>query len=336
MDFLKQKTILVTGGTGSFGKSFVNFVLNETKAKKIIIFSRDELKQYEMQNTLLAQGHDQDRLRFWLGDVRDKSRLKLAFNEVDFVVHAAALKQIPAAEYNPQECINTNINGANNVIFAALEEGVKKVIALSTDKACNPINLYGATKLASDKLFVSANNLGGRKETIFSLVRYGNVLNSRGSVIPFFKKLISENKKSLPLTNEKMTRFFIKVEDGVKFVINSFLRMRGGEIFVPKLPTIYIKDIIKALNKNYKIVGIRPGEKLHEVLCSREESHLTLEFKDHYIIQPSYWEKNNKNYKTNKMGEKGKNVLSTFEYSSLLNEEVLSLNQIKNLLKKIK
>ena len=289
MDFLKQKTILVTGGTGSFGKSFVNFVLNETKAKKIIIFSRDELKQYEMQNTLLAQGHDQDRLRFWLGDVRDKSRLKLAFNEVDFVVHAAALKQIPAAEYNPQECINTNINGANNVIFAALEEGVKKVIALSTDKACNPINLYGATKLASDKLFVSANNLGGRKETIFSLVRYGNVLNSRGSVIPFFKKLISENKKSLPLTNEKMTRFFIKVEDGVKFVINSFLRMRGGEIFVPKLPTIYIKDIIKALNKNYKIVGIRPGEKLHEVLCSREESHLTLEFKDHYIIHPSYW-----------------------------------------------
>ena len=289
-----------------------------------------------MQNTLLAQGHDQDRLRFWLGDVRDKSRLKLAFNEVDFVVHAAALKQIPAAEYNPQECINTNINGANNVIFAALEEGVKKVIALSTDKACNPINLYGATKLASDKLFVSANNLGGRKETIFSLVRYGNVLNSRGSVIPFFKKLISENKKSLPLTNEKMTRFFIKVEDGVKFVINSFLRMRGGEIFVPKITTIYIKDIIKALNKNYKIVGIRPGEKLHEVLCSREESHLTLEFKDHYIIQPSYLEKKNKNYKTNKMGEKGKNVLPTFEYSSLLNEEVLSLNQIKNLLKKIK
>ena len=194
MDFLKQKTILVTGGTGSFGKSFVNFVLNETKPKKIVIFSRDELKQYEMQNTLLAQGHDQDRLRFWLGDVRDKSRLKLAFNEVDFVVHAAALKQIPAAEYNPQECINTNINGANNVIFAALEEGVKKVIALSTDKACNPINLYGATKLASDILFVSENNLGGRKETIFSLVRYGNVLNSRGSVIPFFKKLISKIK----------------------------------------------------------------------------------------------------------------------------------------------
>lgn len=336
MDFLRQKTVLVTGGTGSFGKSFVNYVLNKTRAKKIIIFSRDELKQYEMQNTLLAQGHDQDRLRFWLGDVRDKSRLKLAFNEVDFVVHAAALKQIPAAEYNPQECINTNINGANNVIFAALEEGVKKVVALSTDKACNPINLYGATKLASDKLFVSANNLGGRRKTIFSLVRYGNVLNSRGSVVPFFKKLISENKKLLPLTDKKMSRFFIKVEDGVKFVLNSFLRMRGGEIFVPKLPTIYIKDIIKALNKNYKIVGIRPGEKLHEVLCSREESHLTLEFKDHYIIQPSYWEKNNKNYKTNKKGEKGKNVVSTFEYSSLLNREVLSLIQIKDLLKKIK
>ncbi len=336
MNFLRQKTILVTGGTGSFGKSFVNYVLHKTKAKKIIIFSRDELKQYEMQNTLLGQGHDQDRLRFWIGDVRDKSRLKLAFNEVDFVVHAAALKQIPAAEYNPQECINTNINGANNVIFAALEEGVKKVVALSTDKACNPINLYGATKLASDKLFVSANNLGGKRKTIFSLVRYGNVLNSRGSVIPFFQKLISENKKLLPLTDKKMSRFFIKVEDGVKFVLNSFLRMKGGEIFVPKLPTIYIKDIIKALNKNYKIVGIRPGEKLHEILCSREESHLTLEFKDHYIIRPSNWGKNIKNYKTNNMGEKGKSVLPSFEYSSLLNKKVLSLTQIKDLLKKIK
>jgi len=335
MDFFKNKSILVTGGTGSFGQSFVNFILNKSKAKKIIIFSRDELKQYEMQNKLFSKGHNRDRLRFWLGDVRDKSRLKLAFNEVDFVVHAAALKQIPAAEYNPQECINTNINGANNVIFAALEEGVKKVIALSTDKACNPINLYGATKLASDKLFVSANNLGGKRETIFSLVRYGNVLNSRGSVIPFFKKLISENKKLLPLTDEKMSRFFIKVEDGVKFVINSFLRMKGGEIFVPKLPTIYIKDIIKALDKNHKLVGIRPGEKLHEALCSKEESHLILEFKDHFIIQPSNWEKNTKNYKTNKMGEKGKNVKDMFEYTSLINPNVLTVSKIKELLKEI-
>lgn len=331
----KDKSILVTGGTGSFGQSFVNFILKKTRAKKIIIFSRDELKQYEMQNKLFSEGHDQDRLRFWLGDVRDKSRLNLAFYDIDFVVHAAALKQIPAAEYNPQECINTNVNGANNVIFAALEQGVKKVIALSTDKASNPVNLYGATKLASDKLFVSANNLGGKRDTTFSLVRYGNVLNSRGSVIPFFKNLISQNKESLPLTHEKMTRFFIKVEDGVKFVVDSFYRMKGGEIFVPKLPTIYIKDLIKSLGKKPKIVGVRPGEKLHEALCSREESHLTLEFKNHYVIKPSAWGENNKNYNTDNKGEKGKNVKDLFEYTSLSNPNVLTVPKIKELLKEI-
>lgn len=335
MNMFKNKSILVTGGTGSFGQSFVNFILKKTRAKKIIIFSRDELKQYEMQNKLFSEGHDRDRLRFWLGDVRDKSRLNLAFNEVDFVVHAAALKQIPAAEYNPQECINTNVNGANNVIFAALEQGVKKVVALSTDKASNPVNLYGATKLASDKLFVSANNLGGKRDTTFSLVRYGNVLNSRGSVIPFFKKLVSQNKESLPLTHEKMTRFFIKVEDGVKFVVDSFHRMKGGEIFVPKLPTIYIKDLIRSLGKNPKIVGVRPGEKLHEALCSREESHLTLEFKSHYVIKPSVWGENNKNYNKDNKGEKGKSVKDQFEYTSLSNPNVLTVPKIKALLKEI-
>jgi len=335
MNMFKDKSILVTGGTGSFGQSFVNFILTKTRAKKIIIFSRDELKQYEMQNKLFSEGHDKDRLRFWLGDVRDKSRLNLAFYDIDFVVHAAALKQIPAAEYNPQECINTNVNGANNVIFAALEQGVKKVIALSTDKASNPVNLYGATKLASDKLFVSANNLGGKRDTTFSLVRYGNVLNSRGSVIPFFKKLISQNQNSLPLTHEKMTRFFIKVEDGVKFVVDSFHRMKGGEIFVPKLPTIYIKDLIKSLGKKQKIVGVRPGEKLHEALCSREESHLTLEFKNHYVIRPSVWGENNKNYNTDNKGEKGKNVKDQFEYTSLSNPNVLTVSKIKELLKEI-
>ncbi len=337
MNFFKNKSILVTGGTGSFGKSFINLLLKKTKAKKIIIFSRDELKQYEMQNQLIAEGHDMERLRFWLGDVRDRSRLKLAFDDIDFVVHAAALKQIPAAEYNPQECINTNINGAINVIFASLEKGVKKVLALSTDKACNPINLYGATKLASDKLFVSANNLGGKKKTSFSLVRYGNVLNSRGSVIPFFKRLIKEKKKYIPLTDEKMSRFFIKVEDGAKFVLESFLRMHGGEIFVPKLPTIFIKDLISAFNKKYEIVGIRPGEKLHETMCSKEESHLVVEFKKHFIIKPSTILFGEKKFNKDKTGDIGRPIRNNlFEYSSNTNSHVLSVPQIKQLLESIK
>lgn len=337
MNYFKNKSILITGGTGSFGRSFVNLLLRKSKAKKIIIFSRDELKQYEMQNQLLAEGHDKDRLRFWLGDVRDRSRLNLAFYNVDYVVHAAALKQIPAAEYNPHECINTNINGAINVIFAALDQGVEKIIALSTDKACNPINLYGATKLASDKLFVSANNLGGKRKTRFSLVRYGNVLNSRGSVLPFFQKLIKENKKYIPLTNEKMSRFFIKVEDGAKFVLDAFLRMHGGEIFVPKLPTIYIKDLIKALNKKYEIVGIRPGEKMHETLCSKEESHLVVEFKNYYIIKPMTVFSENRNYNVSRLNEKGKVMKdSSFEYSSNTNKKVLNIFEIKKLLESLK
>tara|TARA_B100000700_G_C15034302_1_gene852062 strand:- start:437 stop:1462 length:1026 start_codon:yes stop_codon:yes gene_type:complete len=338
-----SKIILITGGTGSFGSACVKYLLKNYKPKKVIVFSRDELKQYEMLNNLLDIGIDKDKIRFFLGDVRDKSRLKLAFQNVDFIIHAAALKQIPAAEYNPQECIKTNINGAENVILSALESGVKKVIALSTDKACNPINLYGATKLASDKLFVSANSLSSKKGTRFSVVRYGNVVDSRGSVIPLFKKLISQNKKSLPITDENMTRFFINLNDGVKFVLNSFARMHGGEIFVPKLPSVYIRDIVKALNPKlkYHIIGIRPGEKLHEVLCTKEESRLTIEFDRHYVIQPTIWSQNadkgtNLNiYMTDKTKSKGKKVKKDFEYNSLINKNFLNISQARKILGKI-
>ena len=260
----KNSIILITGGTGSFGNYCAQYLYKKYKPKKIIIFSRDELKQYEMQSRFSKQGYDLDKFRFFIGDVRDKDRLNLAFSGVDYVIHAAALKQIPAAEYNPQECINTNINGASNVILAALEQNVKKVVALSTDKASSPINLYGATKLASDKLFVSANMLGGKKNSCrFSVVRYGNVLNSRGSVIPLFSifslhmhlnalplfKSLLLSKKPLTITDLNMTRFFISLDDGIKFVLESFLRMKGGEIFIPKLPSCYIKDLAKALAK---------------------------------------------------------------------------------------
>ena len=335
----KNKNILVTGGTGSFGSECIKFLYKNHKPKKIIVFSRDELKQYDMQNLLIREGYDLDKFRFFIGDVRDRSRLNLAFNGVHFVIHAAALKQIPAAEYNPQECINTNINGANNVIFASLEQGVKKVIALSTDKASSPINLYGATKLASDKLFVSANTLGGRKySTRFSVVRYGNVLNSRGSVIPFFKKLLKMNKSSLPVTDLNMTRFFISLQDGIKFVLESFHRMHGGEIFIPKLPSCYIKDIALALKPNIKlkIIGIRPGEKLHESLCSKAESHLTIEFKKHYVVEPTIWEPsiNVKTYMVDKKKERGKRVKKDFEYNSFNNKDTLNIKGIKKIIQK--
>ena len=337
----KNKIILITGGTGSFGAACVKFLYKNCKPKKIIIFSRDELKQYDMQNLLIREGYDLDKFRFFIGDVRDKARLNLAFNDVDFVIHAAALKQIPAAEYNPQECINTNINGANNVIFASLEQGVKKVIALSTDKASSPINLYGATKLASDKLFVSANTLGGKKDSPrFSVVRYGNVLNSRGSVIPFFKKILKTNKTFLPITDLNMTRFFISLEDGIKFVLESFQRMQGGEIFIPKLPSCYIKNIAKVLDPKVKlkVIGVRPGEKLHESLCSKAESHLTIEFKNHYVVEPTIWEPsiNVRTYMVDKKKEKGKRVKKDFEYNSFNNKDILDLNGIKQILQKNK
>lgn len=314
------KNILITGGTGSFGKKYTEILLKNYKPNKIIIFSRDELKQYEM-----AQQFSDPCMRFFIGDVRDAARLKNAMYGVHFVIHAAALKHVPIAEYNPMECIKTNINGAGNVIDAALECGVQKVIALSTDKAANPINLYGATKLASDKLFVSANNIKGARRTQFSVVRYGNVVGSRGSVVPFFKKLISEGVKELPITELDMTRFWITLEQGVSFVLKNFERMQGGEIFIPKIPSMKMVDLAKAMapNLGIKVIGIRPGEKMHEVMVPKDDSHLTLEFHDHYVIQPSIVFTQHNDFTCNALGEKGDAVKYGFEYSSESNKEWL-------------
>ncbi|RXK03003.1 UDP-N-acetylglucosamine 4,6-dehydratase (inverting) [Arcobacter sp. CECT 8989] len=316
-----NKSILITGGTGSFGKKYTEIILKKYKPSRIIIFSRDELKQYEM-----AQEYTDKCMRYFIGDVRDFQRLKKAMKDVDYVIHAAALKHVPIAEYNPMECIKTNINGAQNVIDAAIENKVKKVIALSTDKAANPVNLYGATKLASDKLFVAANNLVGSQDIQFSVVRYGNVVGSRGSVIPYFKKLIKEGAKELPITDRKMTRFFITLEDGVNFVLKNFERMQGGEIFVPKIPSMKITDMAKALapKLSHKIIGIRPGEKLHEIMCPADDSHLTIEFEDHYVIQPTIVFAGKRNFFINNLKEKGVAVKQGFEYNSGSNIEWLT------------
>ena len=278
------KNILITGGTGSFGKKFIEILLRKYKPKKVIVYSRDELKQFEMQ-----QKFSQPCMRYFIGDVRDEARLKHAMYQVDYVVHAAALKQVPAAEYNPMECIKTNIHGAQNVINASIEAGVKQVIALSTDKAANPINLYGATKLASDKLFTAANNLVGDRKTRFAGVRYGNVVGARGSVVPFFKKLIADGAKELPITDPRMTRFWLRLEDGVDFVLKNFQRMRGGEIFIPKIPSMRITDLCEAIAPGVptKVIGIRPGEKLHEVMCPADLYYETLEFPNHFVIMPA-------------------------------------------------
>ncbi len=319
------KNILITGGTGSFGKKYTEILLKKYKPNKIIIFSRDELKQYEM-----AQIFNDKCMRYMIGDVRDLDRLKKAMYGVHFVIHAAALKHVPIAEYNPMECIKTNINGAANVIDAALECGVQKVIALSTDKAANPINLYGATKLASDKLFVAANNIRGGRRTAFSVVRYGNVLGSRGSVIPFFKRLIEEGVKELPVTEKHMTRFWITLEEGVEFVLKNFARMHGGEIFVPKIPSMTMLDLAKALapDLGVKIIGIRPGEKLHEVMIPKDDSHLTLEFKNHFVIQPSITFTQTNDFTLDGLGEKGTPVEMGFEYSSDTNSRWLSSKEL--------
>lgn len=329
-----KKIILITGGTGSFGKAFLYHLLKYYSFKKIIIFSRDEYKQYQLQNEIkLLKTKSKTKVRFLIGDVRDLNRLNLALKGVDYVVHAAALKHIPIAEYNPLECIKTNIIGAENVVFASLAQKVKKVIALSTDKACNPINLYGATKLAADKIFTNANYYrSNNKETIFSVVRYGNVINSRGSVLNLFHKLKSQGAESLPLTDVKMTRFFITLEQSVKFVLKSFERMKGSEIFVPKLPTIKIIDILRAFNLKPNIIGIRPGEKLHEILCVKDESNQTIEFKDHYVIIPANSVSDIKNFKKNKLNEKGKKVSSNFSYDSLSNQEIFDQRKIKNII----
>jgi UDP-N-acetylglucosamine 4,6-dehydratase/5-epimerase len=287
-DAFDNASVLVTGGTGSFGKLFVRSLLERKQTRRVVVFSRDEFKQYEMQQQLekLAAG----RLRFFIGDVRDKERLELAMREIDLCVHAAALKHVPAAEYNPIECIHTNVYGAENVVRAALRCGVRRVLALSTDKAANPINLYGASKLASDKIFIAANNLSGSLDTRFSVVRYGNVVGSRGSVIPYFQKLAAEGADHLPITDERMTRFWITLQQGVDFVISCVRMMQGGEIFVPKIPSMRLIDLARALAPHLprKIVGIRPGEKLHEVMITEDDARMTFELADRYVIEPSF------------------------------------------------
>ena len=325
-----NKNILITGGTGSFGKKYTEIILSKYKPNKIIIYSRDELKQYEMGQEFIDPC-----MRYFIGDVRDGARLKEAMHEVDFVIHAAALKHVPVAEYNPMECIKTNINGAQNVIEAALANNVEKVIALSTDKAANPINLYGATKLASDKLFIAANNMVGKRKTRFSVVRYGNVTGSRGSVIPFFKKLMREGAIELPITDENMTRFLITLEDGVNFVLKDFERMYGGEIFIPKIPSMYMTELAKAIAPAlpHKIIGIRPGEKLHEIMCPADDSHLTLEFDDHFVITPTIQFTFNTDFTENRLGEKGVPVKQGFEYNSGNNTEWLTHEQLLEMAK---
>lgn len=323
-----DKSILVTGGTGSFGRRYVKTLLEGFQPKRLIIYSRDELKQFEMQ-----QDFHQDCMRYFIGDVRDRDRLIQAMNGVDYVIHAAALKQVPAAEYNPMECVKTNIHGAENVIHAALASEVERVVALSTDKAANPINLYGATKLVSDKLFVAANNIAGGHKTRFAVARYGNVVGSRGSVVPFFKKCIDDGCDHLPLTDVRMTRFWITLQQGVNFVLKNFARMHGGEIFVPKIPSVNVVDLAKAMAPNlpHKIVGIRPGEKLHEIMCPADDSHLTLEFADHYVIKPTIQFSGVVDFAMNKLGEKGKPVEQGFEFHSGKNPHFLKIEEIQEL-----
>ena len=331
---LKNKNILVTGGTGSFGQRLVEFVLNNLSPKKLVIFSRDELKQFEMAAKFSEL--DYPCLRYFIGDVRDRNRLIRAFSGIDMVVHAAAMKQIVAAEYNPTECIATNIIGAQNVIDAAIENGVEKVVALSTDKAANPINLYGATKLCSDKLFIAGNNLSGSQKTRFSVVRYGNVAGSRGSVIPLFKTMVSSGVRSLPITDEKMTRFIITLDEGVNLVINALKTMHGGEVIVPRLPSIKIVDIVKVFGADlkYHVTGVRPGEKLHEVMIPAEEMRNAVDMGNYYIIQPNHHWWNVSEFK--KLVEMtGTPVVGFSEYSSETNPQKMSNEQLKNIIDNI-
>lgn len=320
-----NKSILITGGTGSFGKQYVKTILARYNPKKVIIYSRDELKQFEME-----QEYHADCMRYFIGDVRDRDRLVQAMNGVDYVIHAAALKQVPAAEYNPMECIKTNIHGAENVIHAALANEVEKVIALSTDKAASPINLYGATKLVSDKLFVAANNVAGGHRTRFAAVRYGNVVGSRGSVVPFFRRLIDAGATHLPITDVRMTRFWITLQQGVDFVLKDFERMHGGEIFVPKIPSVRVVDLANAMAPDvpHKIVGIRPGEKLHEVMCPGDDSHLTLEFENHFVIKPSIQFIAEVDFTRDGIGDIGRPVPQDYEYHSGKNPHFLTVDQI--------
>ena len=330
-----NKSVLITGATGSFGKTFVKYLINNFKPKKIIIFSRDELKQYNMQQDYI----DQKNLRFFIGDIRDQARLELATKNVDIIVHAAALKQVDTAEYNPFEYIKTNILGAENIINASIKNKVGKVIALSTDKAVDPVNLYGSTKLSSDKLFIAANNLVGKQNIRFSVVRYGNVISSRGSVVPLFQKMINEKAKYLTITHKDMTRFFITLEESVKFVINSVSNMIGGEIFIPKLYSCKILDlanIMKLNNQKIKYIGIRPGEKIHEVLISDSNQAEIVEFKNYYVVTPSIIFYKKKNYLINQNKEKGKLIKENFKYSSDNNsKKITSLDLKKFVIKNV-
>ncbi len=326
---LNGKTILVTGGTGSFGNAFTKYVLEHYEPKKIIIYSRDEYKQFVMNNKFRQY---EGKLRFFIGDVRDKDRLRRAFEGVDYVVHAAALKQVPACEYNPMEAVKTNINGAMNIVDAALDRGVKRVVALSTDKAVNPINLYGGTKLVSDKLFIAANAYAGAKDVCFSIVRYGNVAGSRGSVIPFFRNIIAEGGTKLPITDYRMTRFWISLEEGVQLVIKALSEAKGGETFISKIPSFKITDLAQAILPGCEMpeVGIREGEKLHEVMVTREDSMLAYEYEKHYIVYPHFeW------WQESRIQAGGKKVEPGFEYSSGTNTEWMSVEEITNRLKHV-
>ena len=326
---LNDKSILVTGGTGSFGKAFTKYVLNHYNPKKIIIYSRDEYKQFIMQQQFKEYA---DKLRFFIGDVRDKERMNRAFEGVDYVIHAAALKQVPACEYNPAEAIKTNIDGAQNVIDAALNTGVKKVVALSTDKAVNPVNLYGGTKLVSDKLFIAANAYAGSKDICFSIVRYGNVAGSRGSIIPKFYDILKSGERELPITDYRMTRFWISLQQGVELVIKALEEAKGGETFISKIPSFRIPDLAEAMAPGYKTreIGIFPGEKLHEIMVTVEDSANTYEYDKHFIIYPQLvWSENKKVVPT------GKKVAEGFSYSSDNNSEWLTVEEIRGLLKEL-
>jgi UDP-N-acetylglucosamine 4,6-dehydratase/5-epimerase len=329
---LDGKVVLITGGTGSFGRRFVQRALAEHAPKKLIVFSRDELKQYDMQTELREAFSPQAyaKMRFFLGDVRDRERLTLALRGVDIVIHAAALKQVPAAEYNPSECIHTNVLGAENVVWASLTNRVKRVVALSTDKACNPINLYGATKLASDKTFVAANNLAGDIGTRFAVVRYGNVAGSRGSVAPLFQRLLAQGAADLPITDPRMTRFWISLDQGVDFVLSSMEMMRGGEIFVPKIGSMTMPQVASALAPALpqRTVGIRPGEKLHEMMISGDDARMTVELADRYVIEPQFVEYTRKSFSA----DGGKPVADGFVYSSDTNSEWLDADGLMALL----
>jgi UDP-N-acetylglucosamine 4,6-dehydratase len=327
---LDGRNILVTGATGSFGRAFIQTLLADSSPRRLVVFSRDEMKQYEMEADLQRSGLNTGPVRFFLGDVRDQSRLELAMNGIDLVIHAAALKHVPAAEYNPFECIHTNVIGAENVVRASLRAGVRDVLALSTDKASAPINLYGASKLASDKIFIAANNLSGAQGCRFSVVRYGNVMGSRGSVVPFFRRLLAEGADRLPITDKRMTRFWITIQQGVSFVISCASSMIGGELFVPKIPSIRVIDLAEAIAPDLKheVVGIRPGEKLHESMITEGDARTTIELADRYVMVPAF----RFSSEARQSHYDGKSVDESFRYSSEHNTEWLDVGQLRTLL----